>query len=359
VTRPHNLTLSVLPLEAQDPALVQVRFYREDALLGVDQDGADGWFWSGSTEGWPVGQFRFYARGQDDSGAWSELASVEALVTSWQNPENPFDVVDNGYVAALDVLTIINQINLHGSRILPPRTADDLHLGYIDVNGDGRVTPEDVLDVINYINAQLQTRPTAEGENTIPTDQPDTLAGLREMGTIVEPDATRLPSPVHHERRMDIPVRRAADDGQECPSYSFGSVRRIVSEHLPPGSPDSHDTGLRPSRRPSSATADSHSELELPDGQSLLDSLPGSSQPIMTHSSPLWAGSLGNQCLPHFCVTFIDSTPGTQSQAGRIQPRPHTNYPAHEPKHHKIPLPEIRLPQKIPSPKSSPCLLKP
>ncbi len=202
------------------------------------------------------------------------LASFHVIVAAWQNPVNRFDVDGDGYVTPLDALILINQINLHGSRTLPPRTADDLQVGYLDVNGDGRVTPEDVLDVINYINAQLQTRPTAEGENTTPTEQPDALAGWLTLETIVGLNAVRLRSPVHHERSMDIPVRRAANDGHECPSYAFGSVRKLVSEHLPLSSPDSHDTWLRPSRRPSSVYSRLPCELELPDGRSRLDSVP-------------------------------------------------------------------------------------
>ncbi len=71
-----------LVLEAQQvyaPGTVErVEFYRGSELLGTDEDGSDGWAWIGSTAGWPQGEQTFYARAQDDAGAWSEMASTTA-----------------------------------------------------------------------------------------------------------------------------------------------------------------------------------------------------------------------------------------------------------------------------------------
>jgi hypothetical protein len=152
VTRPGSITLTPAGLSDPDGIVTMVEFYRDTVLLGSNEDGNDNWSLTVGTAGWPVGEFNFSARVQDDEGAWSELVVVKAIVASWQNPTDRFDVVGSGYVSAMDVLAIINEINRVGSRDLQPRSLDDLDLPYFDVNGDGRLTAADVLAVINHIN---------------------------------------------------------------------------------------------------------------------------------------------------------------------------------------------------------------
>jgi hypothetical protein len=67
------------------------------------------------------------------------------------------DVVPDGNLTPLDVLTIINYINGHGSDSSPP-SPPATPPPYLDVNGDGLVTPLDVLLVINAINSQTTIR---------------------------------------------------------------------------------------------------------------------------------------------------------------------------------------------------------
>ncbi|GAF72453.1 unnamed protein product, partial [marine sediment metagenome] len=69
-----------------DGAVVLVEFYRDadgngtwdgaiDALLGSDADGADGWSWPGTVT-WSAGIHTYFARVQDDYGAWSGPVST-------------------------------------------------------------------------------------------------------------------------------------------------------------------------------------------------------------------------------------------------------------------------------------------
>ena len=68
----------------------------------------------------------------------------------WTNPINIFDVNDNKGIDPLDVLAIINEINLRGTRSLNPNF--DLGLPFVDINRNGQIDPLDVLMVINEIN---------------------------------------------------------------------------------------------------------------------------------------------------------------------------------------------------------------
>jgi hypothetical protein len=82
----------------------------------------------------------------------------------------------------LDPLIIINYINSNGSGQIHPPGEGEAH-NDMDVDGDGQVSPLDILLVINALN---QTTGDAEGEqsgtnsngNPTPVEFPDPL-GLR------------------------------------------------------------------------------------------------------------------------------------------------------------------------------------
>lgn len=78
------------------------------------------------------------------------------------NLDNPYDVDGDGAVTPLDVVMQINDYNLNGSRAL---TISPLGGPFWDVNGDGLFTPDDILAVVNYLNRQLSAGEGAEGES--------------------------------------------------------------------------------------------------------------------------------------------------------------------------------------------------
>jgi hypothetical protein len=91
----------------------------------------------------------------------------QPIFDSWRNPLAPLDVNNDTRVSAIDALVVINVLNDGGSRQLPPTPGFGIPIGgagtvvahagerasYIDVNGDGRLTPLDALSVINKLNA--------------------------------------------------------------------------------------------------------------------------------------------------------------------------------------------------------------
>jgi hypothetical protein len=99
-----------------------------------------------------------------DSFTQTFLVSIGEAGTVWQNPGNPRDVDNSGFIVPLDVLLIINELNnpkfrdVTGRLPLPPPEGSPPP--YFDVNGDAHVTPLDVLIVINFLNSQ----PNSEGE---------------------------------------------------------------------------------------------------------------------------------------------------------------------------------------------------
>jgi hypothetical protein len=90
-------------------------------------------------------------------GAGGEHFSKQTLVRVIQDRTpaiDPHDVDGDGFITPIDVLILINQINSQGSGTNPLEG----ELGRrIDIDGDGHVSPIDVLILINVINRQLDT----------------------------------------------------------------------------------------------------------------------------------------------------------------------------------------------------------
>ena len=74
---------------------------------------------------------------------------TEQAINPFHNYENPFDVNGDGRVSSLDALNVINHIGKYESGEVP-----GVEGFYHDANDDGRITSLDALVIINYINRQ-------------------------------------------------------------------------------------------------------------------------------------------------------------------------------------------------------------
>jgi hypothetical protein len=125
-----------------------------------------------------VGVYNLTTHDLADSAYYATLRQmlIDAAMTSqkpWRNPIDPLDVNNDGHVAPLDVLIIINMLNSpEGSHRLPVPTADQPPPYFYDCNGDGIVAPIDALIVINFLNARSAAQ-GGEGEaDGTPASQP-------------------------------------------------------------------------------------------------------------------------------------------------------------------------------------------
>jgi hypothetical protein len=71
----------------------------------------------------------------------------------YTNASNNLDVNGDGSVSPIDVLQLVNYINFNGAGALPFPVTTAVP-PYLDVDGDGSIGPLDVLTVINFINAR-------------------------------------------------------------------------------------------------------------------------------------------------------------------------------------------------------------
>jgi len=94
---------------------------------------------------------RINATGNGVTAASIDLVITDSDPAYWTNPVLAVDVNNNQEADPLDVLAIINEINLRGTRNLNPNL--DRALPFVDVNRNGQIDPLDVLMVINEINA--------------------------------------------------------------------------------------------------------------------------------------------------------------------------------------------------------------
>ena len=91
VIQGNNLMLTANNVQDSDGSVTRVEFYRDannngmldlgiDNLLTIDTNGADGWFWFGSTSGFPIAQNSYFARAQDNDGAWSDVRTATTTI---------------------------------------------------------------------------------------------------------------------------------------------------------------------------------------------------------------------------------------------------------------------------------------
>jgi hypothetical protein len=162
-----KVTYNVPSTPANSVYPIRVEFFLADAngqgktFLGFDTFSNDDFDAGGKTADFttnsPTKVFdKLVVTATDDSGIrnTSEFSPTVTIVSPWQN-HNPgrlrWDVTDDTHVVADDVLTIINYINAKGSGKVPDNAANAKP--FLDVDGDNSVVAADVIDVINYINA--------------------------------------------------------------------------------------------------------------------------------------------------------------------------------------------------------------
>jgi len=162
---------------------------------------------------------------------------VDAAMASqmpWRNASRPLDVDNNGVIAPLDVLIVINRLNSEGTGPLPAPAAGLSPPPFYDTSGDNLVTALDALLVINYLNG-AGSLATGEGESLVPitwaSDEPrawipirtDSL-GLGELG--IAPRASPKSAPGHGQTseftaveswRVGVDLAFETDPPQEIP----------------------------------------------------------------------------------------------------------------------------------------------
>ncbi len=138
--------------------------------------------------------------------------TIIANQSPYHNSRIPEDVNGDGYVSPIDVLIVVNGLNQKGTFPVPAGgTANgEPPSAMPDVNDDGVVSPVDALIIINHINRHLST-PVGSGEQSSGTDsqgqRPDGLYGEGESS--VEPGGLTLSLPesdAERRRRDNITI---------------------------------------------------------------------------------------------------------------------------------------------------------
>jgi hypothetical protein len=176
--------------------------------------------------GW-TGPDEFTYRLQGVGGDWSPVARVAVAVVDlgecpWKNPLLAPDVNADYKVAALDALILITNLNNYQARVLPPPSIQaDFPPEYWDVNGDGSVDANDVLSVINYVNAVADGEGEARssGGAIEALDFPATPALRRDVPDVTVATPTGAANPVSDS---DSPIWLAEDssDWRDLPEVA-------------------------------------------------------------------------------------------------------------------------------------------
>jgi len=193
-----------------------------------------------------IGLDEFTYQVRDVYGLWSSTASVVVTVVDlddrpWRNPVEHQDVNADKTISAIDALILINDLNVNQTRLLPPPSPQGTFpLPYLDVTGDGQLCPQDVLEVVNTLNAFAAA---GEGESPLGihvASQPPVAAPVAMAAEIT---SSAVPSPALDNqkkrsepasvsvRKPDVP--QARETSRESPNTS--SDRRDHCRPAPGG----------------------------------------------------------------------------------------------------------------------------
>lgn len=112
------------------------------------------------------------------------INGVVQVLSSWQNHKVPSDVSQDGLTTPIDILLLINAVNTNGSGKLSPDSpgaesnANLVHWPVkgpkLDVDGDGILSPKDILHAVNCINGETcVSSPVAIAAAPQPAGKPD------------------------------------------------------------------------------------------------------------------------------------------------------------------------------------------
>ena len=116
--------------------------------------------WDGNHQHQGGDQFRFSANGSSylvDTSFSNHggVAGDSDTTVSWQNPANPFDVevtTTPGIVTEKDTETLFDYVVKHGAVDLSIADSNAItSQGYLDVTGDGFISPRDIISVFNLL----------------------------------------------------------------------------------------------------------------------------------------------------------------------------------------------------------------
>lgn len=171
------------------------------------------------TTGIPAGSYELRLVGTK-LGSSSFRSSISETITNgtlqvrsiWQNPDNPNDSNGDGRVSPLDVLLLLNELSKKGSHELPMPSPGEAPRPYFDVNGDGYLSPLDPLGAINCLN----------GFSCVTTPKP-ILAQVSPNFAPGLPDSTSIGEPVpDNSKPKGLPPEKAnPGDTADCEPYEF------------------------------------------------------------------------------------------------------------------------------------------
>jgi hypothetical protein len=128
----------------------------------------------------------------------------------WQNPDDPNDINNDGRISPLDVLLLLNELSKYGARELEMPSSGEELTAFYDVDGDGHRSPKDVLSIINCLNGLgCVTTPAPILAQVTPDLEPDL------------PDSTGVGAPdPDNPKQEDLPPDEL-DPPQTIDCYSY------------------------------------------------------------------------------------------------------------------------------------------
>jgi subtilisin-like proprotein convertase family protein len=191
----------------------------------------------------PAG-FQYVVSDGTDTALGTVAINIQPLFV-WHNNANGLDVDNDGVVAPIDAVLVINVLNASGGGSLEHTTAlagDRSY--YYDVAADNYVSPLDALTIINYLNAQsgrsTQTAETTSATTTLTTAptvsataSANTSAPLGALPSVAGGQPTTAPTAGLPDDVPLVPTPTARPRHPASPPHAIGGSPRATPPTAP------------------------------------------------------------------------------------------------------------------------------
>ena len=138
----------------------------------------------------PIVQENNSVADDDEQAASQHGPHEQPVVNHFTNPVNRLDANNDGGVDSADANALLNALKRgHGGPLSDAATAGEEAALYADVNGDGFFSPNDLLQVINHLNADDSGQPQPDVDR-LPFTNLDNPLDVDGSGVVTNEDAT-------------------------------------------------------------------------------------------------------------------------------------------------------------------------
>ncbi len=185
--------------------------------------------------------------------------NIVNTINAWHNFKNPYDVNDDGFVSAVDVLQVINYLNANGNVKLPVRS--EKVPPFVDVNKDDSISPIDVLMVINRLKSQSVEGESAQNSSRTGGSNGDEIGSATPLVQVGNRDSS-VSVPASETTRRLLATSQQTESGSVSQSPSTQLVSDLSGPPVEAAAPSTLSNSMK-TKKPSKSRYEDQVDIAM------------------------------------------------------------------------------------------------